>query len=138
MWTWLFATKTGRSVLLGGTIAITVGLAWWGFSSHYDGIGYARCQKEHADAIAKANVNQAEENEKRNDDSSKIAKDADKAGQTVVTENETKTIKTKEDIRDAYKKPPANAPIAFDSCVHAVAPGVQKRISEAVDSANGK
>lgn len=128
---WLFNTKVGRMVLLIGTVAITTLLLWYLFADHYRDEGYEKCQAEHIAALNDANVDQAVENEERNDTASEIATEADEAGEGVLeTINRDKNDDERE-IRYVYRDRPTTAPVHAGSCVHPVDPRVQDRIDEA-------
>lgn len=136
MWTWLFTTKAGRTALIVGVTVIATLLSWWAFSSHYEQVGYNKCKAEQTKDALDATIDQGVENEDRNATASELAKDAVADAEKVKKDNAAKTAKTKEEIHNEYREPPKTAPIAYQSCVHAVAPGVQKRIGQAVRSAN--
>lgn len=129
---WLFNTKLGQALVA----LIIIALCWWGFSSHYDNIGYQRCQTEQAAAVAKANVDQAKKNDERNTAASEIAKDATEAATEVTTQADTTSAKTIEVIRYVYRDRPTSAPVAFGSCAHPLDDRVQRRLDEAVNRAN--
>lgn len=133
---WLFGTAMGRGVLLGASISIGIAAGWYIFSSHYETVGYNKCQSEHQEALNKANTEQAEENARKNELGSAIAKDAAENAANVVKDAEQNTTTTKEGISDAYKDPPRTAPVVLGSCVHPVDDRVQDRIDAAVRKAN--
>lgn len=130
---WLFNTAVGRALAL----AVVILLCWWGFSAHYKRVGYDECQAEHAEALNKANVKQAEKNAENDRTSAKVGKDAADAGAAATKKADVNTAKTKETIHDVYSKPPVTAPVAYGSCVHPVDKRVQDGIDEAVRRANG-
>ena len=131
MITWVFGTAVGRGVLLGGCIAIGVGLGWYAFSTHYYNKGMAACQaRRMADANA-ANVAQGEKNIANNQTASEIGKVADAEAAKVAADAEAAKNDSKETIRDVYKKPPVTAPVAVGSCVHPLDERVQDRIGAA-------
>lgn len=133
---WLFGTAMGRGVLLGGSIAIGLALGWWLFSSHYDSQGYQRCKNEQAEAVAKANAEQAAKNAANDAASAEVGQQTDDAASTVVRGADDNAASTKETIEDVYAKPPATAPVALGSCVHPVDQRVQDDIDAAVRRAN--
>lgn len=133
---WLFGTAMGRGVLLGASISIGVAAGWYIFSSHYETVGYNKCQSEHQEALNKANAEQAAENARKNELGSAIAKDAAENADATVKDADANTTTTKEGISDAYKDPPRTAPVSIGSCVHPVDDRVQDRIDAAVREAN--
>ena len=133
---WLFGTAMGRGVLLGGSISIGLALGWWLFSSHYDSQGYQRCKNEQAEAVAKANAEQAAKNAANDAASAEVGQQTADAGNKVVRDADDNAASTKETIEDVYSKPPATAPVALGSCVHPVDQRVQDDIDAAVRRAN--
>lgn len=134
--TWLFSTSIGRSVLLAGTLSIGAFATWYFVSSHYEGVGYEKCQNEHRNAQAAANLNQAKANLKNDAISAGIGqRTATDAAQTVKAANAAATT-TKETINNAYRDPPKTAPIALGSCVHPLDDRVQRAIDGAVNRSN--
>ena len=133
---WLFGTAMGRGVLLGGSLSIGLALGWWMFSSHYDGVGYARCQSEQEKARADANAKQAADNATNNQTSSEVGRDTVDNVNTVINESDTQTSDAKETIRYVYRDAPRTAPVALGSCVHPVDDRVQERIDDAVRRAS--
>lgn len=134
--TWLFGTPMGRGVLLGGSISIGMALGWWAFSSHYETVGYNKCQNEHLEAVNAANAAQAEENDRKGKIGSVLAGEAAAGADAAVKDADSTTTTTKEGISDAYKGSPRTAPVALGSCVHPVDDRVQDRIDAAVRKAN--
>lgn len=133
---WLFTTKLGRIILLVGLSLVVVGLSWWAFSSHYDRVGYDRCQSEHAKALAEANARQAEENTRKNEVSSAIAAESASSSEELRAAADISTAETKEVIRYVYRDRPATAPVRPLSCAHPVDPRVQRELDEALRRAN--
>lgn len=133
---WLFGTAMGRGVLLGGSISIGLALGWWLFSSHYDSQGYQRCKSEQAEAVAKANAEQAEKNAANDAASAEVGQQTADAGNKVVRDADDNAASTKETIEDVYSKPPTTAPVALGSCAHPVDQRVQDDIDAAVRRAN--
>lgn len=133
---WLVGTATGRSVMVGGGIALGVLAGWYLFSSHYESRGYQRCQNEQLVDINKANASQAAENAAKDKLGSEIARDAADAAAGVIKEADKNAVSSKEEISDVYKRPPSTAPVALGSCVHPVDKRVQDRIDRAVKQAN--
>lgn len=129
---WMFGTKIGRAV----TLAAVILLCWWAFSSHYEKVGYDKCQAEHALAVANANVKQAAKNAANDALSAGIGQKSAKAADKAVAAVDKQTTKTKENTDRVYSKPPTTAPIALGSCVHPVDDSVQDDIDRAVDRAN--
>lgn len=140
MWTkiiaWLFGTPTGRGVLIGLCVAAGVGIAWFAFSSHYESVGYERCQGEHAKALARANAEQARKNEQQVNTGLGIAKNADARAANAISEADKKASDVKEDIKRVYKEPPTTAPVGIGSCVHPLDERVQDRVDASVRAAN--
>lgn len=134
--TWLFGTATGRGVLLGGSIAIGLALGWWLFSSYYESQGYQRCKSEQAEALNRANVEQAKKNAESDKASAEVGQQTADAANTVVRDADAGTSTAKETIEDVYAKPPSTAPLALGSCVHPVDQRVQDDIDAAVRRAN--
>ena len=128
---WLFGTPMGRGVTLAGSIAIGLALGWWGFSSHYEQQGYARCQAEHLKQQNDANVDQAKKNVENDKTSAAVGQQTADAAGKVIKDTDRDTNKTKENIEHVYEKPPATAPVALGSCVHPV----DKRVQDALDDA---
>lgn len=128
----IFGTAIGRTLLVVGLVAG----CWWAFSSHYIEQGKIECRAEYAEAQNKANADQIDENNRKEQAGNEIAKDADQAAEELVKETDHDVVSTKEEIRDVYKAPPATAPIALDSCVHPLDERVQERIDGAVRQAN--
>lgn len=129
---WLLNTKLGRTLLL----LVIVGLCWWGFSSHYAEVGYEKCQQEHRDAQAKADREQAAENEARNETASEVANDATEATVDVINAADNASAETKKEIKYVYLDRPRTAPVALGSCAHPLDDSVQQRLEEAVGRAN--
>lgn len=133
----LFGTAMGRGVLLGGSIAIGLGLGWWLFSAHYDSQGYQRCKDEQLQALNQANVDQAAKNAANDKASAEVGQQTADAANKVVRDADAGTTTAKETIEDVYAKPPSTAPLALGSCVHPVDQRVQDDIDAAVRRANG-
>lgn len=133
---WLFGTPKGRGVLIGLSLALGALLSWLVFSSHYEAVGYDKCQSEHAEALNKANVEQAKENERKSEIGATIAGNAASNADTAVKKADDSTTTTKEGISNAYKSPPRTAPVSLGSCVHPVDDRVQDGIDGAVRKAN--
>ena len=129
---WMFGTKLGRAV----TLAAVILICWWAFSSHYEQEGYNRCQREHAAAVARANIDQARQNTANDKTSAGIGQKAATAADKAVAAVDKQTTKTKENTDRVYSKPPTTAPIALGSCVHPLDDSVQDDIDRAVDRAN--
>ena len=129
---WMFGTKLGRAV----TLAVVILLCWWAFSSHYEQEGYNRCQREHAAAVAQANIDQARQNTANDKTSAGIGQKAATAADKAVAAVDKQTTETKENTDRVYSKPPTTAPIVLGSCVHPVDDSVQDDIDRAVDRAN--
>ena len=129
---WMFGTKLGRTV----TLAAVILLCWWAFSSHYEQEGYNRCQREHAAAVARANIDQARQNTANDKTSAGIGQKAATAADKTVAKAEQSNAKTKENIDRVYSKPPTTAPVVLGSCVHPLDDSVQDDIDRAVDRAN--
>ncbi len=132
----LFGTAMGRGVLLGGSIAIGLGLGWWLFSAHYDSQGYKRCKDEQLQALNQANVDQAAKNAANDKASAEVGQQTADAANKVVRDADAGTTTAKETIEDVYAKPPSTAPLALGSCVHPVDQRVQDDIDAAVRRAN--
>ncbi len=132
----LFGTAMGRGVLLGGSIAIGLGLGWWLFSAHYDSQGYQRCKDEQLQALNQANVDQAAKNAANDKASAEVGQQTADAANKVVRDADAGTTTAKETIEDVYAKPPSTAPLALGSCVHPVDQRVQDDIDAAVRRAN--
>ena len=132
----LFGTAMGRGVLLGGSIAIGLGLGWWLFSAHYDSQGYQRCKSEQIEALNRANVEQAKKNAESDKASAEVGQQTADAANKVVRDADAGTTTAKETIEDVYAKPPSTAPLALGSCVHPVDQRVQDDIDAAVRRAN--
>lgn len=133
---WLLGTQTGRGVLIGGSTTIGIAAGWFAFSTHYYNEGIAACEAKVLHAANRANVDQAETNDKRNATASTVANTAVKAGAAVVAKADKAADESKGVIADVYKKPPTTAPVSFDACVHPVDDRVQDRIGAAVRAAN--
>lgn len=129
---WLFGTKLGQLLVA----LVIIAACWWAFSSHYDEVGYQRCQQEHRDAQANADREQAAENEARNETSSEIAKDASDATVEVINQADNSSAEVKKEIQYVYLDRPRTAPVALGSCAHPLDGGVQQRLEEAVGRAN--
>ena len=132
----LFGTAMGRGVLLGGSIAIGLGLGWWLFSAHYDSQGYQRCKDEQLQALNQANVDQAAKNAANDKASAEVGQQTADAANKVVRDADAGTTTAKETIEDVYAKPPSTVPLALGSCVHPVDQRVQDDIDAAVRRAN--
>jgi len=133
---WLFNTPMGRGVTLAGSVAIGLAVGWWAFSSHYDKVGYERCQGEHAAALAAANADQANKNAANDKTSAAVGQQTADAAGKVIKGADADTTKTKETIDHVYQKPPTTAPVVLGSCVHPVDQRVQDAIDGAVRQAN--
>jgi len=133
---WLFGTPMGRGVTLAGSIAIGLAVGWWGFSSHYEQVGYDKCQAEHLAKENKANVDQAKTNAENDKTSAAVGQQTADAGSKVIKDTDRDTNKSRENIEHAYAKPSVTAPVAFGSCVHPVDKRVQDTIDNAVRQAN--
>lgn len=135
MWTkaiaWLFGTSMGRGVLLGSSLMIGAGLSWWLFADHYYEKGKTACELGRAVDTNEANVAQGEQNAANNAASSEVGKQADAEAAALAEEAERAKQETKETVDEIYRKPPATAPVAVDSCMHPVDDRVQDRIDAA-------
>ena len=127
----LFATKMGRGVLLGGSVAIGILIGWYAFSTHYYNEGVASCQAGRLTDTNAANVKQGNDNIANNKTSSNIAKETDAEAAKVAADVEQAKQESKETVHEVYKNPPVTAPIVVGSCVHPVDERVQDRIAKA-------
>jgi hypothetical protein len=131
-------TRLGQSLLLAAGISVAVGLTYWLVSSRAYDRGYAACQAQHAAAVDKANREQAKAEDAQRQGATEIAKTADASAQAATRAADEATHVTREVIDDVYREPPKTNPVVFGACVqlHPVDDRVQRRIDEAVDSAN--
>lgn len=131
---WFIATKTGRAVALGIAVAASVGVSWWAFSSHYERVGYRKCQEAYAKAVETANKQQLAKNDANDKTSAKVGqKTADNVAQSNKAADNA-AGKNKETINDVYAKPIRTAPVALGSCVHPV----DARVQDAIESATNR
>lgn len=131
-------TRLGQSLLLAGGIMAAVGVTYWLVSHRAYDRGYAACQAEHAAATDRANRAQATAEAAQRHGATEIAKTADASAQAATRAADEATHATREVITDVYREPPKTNPVVFGACVqlHPVDERVQRRIDEAVDSAN--
>jgi hypothetical protein len=129
--TWLINTRLGQALILTAVIL----LCWWGFSAHYEKVGYDKCQSEHNTKVGEANIKQIEKQNERDSTSSAVATDTSAKAEAAVEKTDTQTNDRKETIRDEYKKPPA---VVVSACTGvAPVPGrVQNDFDAAVRGAN--
>lgn len=130
--TWLFGTKLGRTVLLLGTIAITVVITY----NVVEQKGYDRCKREWDASIADANVKVIDEQNERDAKSSDITQDARASNQTNTQAIDKQAAKSEEVVNDVYDKPPRTKPVTYGSCVHPVDDRVQDEIERGYRQAN--
>lgn len=128
-------TRLGQSLLLTGGIAAAVGLTYWLVSSRAYDRGYAACQAEKAEAIGKANLEQAGQEQTQREGATDIAKASDTAAADATRVADALTNHTNEVIHETFREPPHAQPAA-GSCVRPVERRVQDRLDAAVDSAN--
>lgn len=132
----MLGTRLGQTITLALAISLAVGLSWWAFSSHYTGVGYEKCQGEHAAALAKANADQAAKNAENDRTSAEIGNQAADDAADVAKKADAGEAGAKEIVDDVYSKPAQTAPVALGSCVHPVDQRVQDAIDAAVRRAN--
>lgn len=130
--TWLFGTKLGRTVLMFGTIAITVIITY----NVVEQRGYDRCKREWDRSIADANVKVIDEQNKRDATSSGITQGTRASNEENVQAVDTAAEKSEGVINDVYDKPPRTQPIAYGSCVHPVDQRVQDEFERGYHQAN--
>lgn len=132
---WFITSKWGRLLLGAGILTVAIGLTYWLVDHRAYDRGIADCQAEHAEAVAKANAEQAKREGEQRAAATKIGKDSDVAAARITSTVDATTATTKEVIHDVYHE--VLVPVAGSCTPRPLDPRVQDRIDSAVDSANG-
>jgi len=132
---WFINTRLGQIILLSIALMLAVYTTYKVIDHRAYERGVTDTKIQVMVDTALANQKQARKEHEQRVASSKISKSADTEAEEALAKTDTHTNKTKEVIRDAYRKPPISKPLP-GSCARPLDSRVQTRINEAVDRAN--